>query len=122
MIFRNDEMFKFIYAAYEDMEKSSYLEKGKYYHTLKKEDNSPTVVHDITFQITFVIKGNGIVFLDGIGKKISKMDIIMVKPGCTHRFIANESGLVLFHIHIPEEGRRFDRRILNGHDYDRYII
>lgn len=100
----------------------TYEKKGRYFHTLKSDDNSPVVVHKQTNQFTYVISGEGIVFLNGIEKKITTNEGVFIPAGTTHRFIANTNDLVLFHIHIPDEGRDLDRYVVEGDDYDRYEV
>lgn len=97
-----------------------YEKKGRYFHTLTPKDNSPTVVHKMTNQLTYVISGDGIVVLDGKKRYIEKESCIFVEAGMTHQFIANSDELTLFHIHIPDEGRDNDRFIVEGDDYNRY--
>lgn len=97
-----------------------YPKKGRYFHKLAYGDNSPTVVHKKTNQLTYVIEGKGRVCLDGIEQEINKNMPILINAGTKHKFIASEEGLVLFHIHIPDEGRDNDRMIVEGEDYARY--
>lgn len=97
-----------------------YPKKGRYFHKLVCDDNSPTVVHSRTNQLTYVIEGKGSVYLDGIEQKINKNMPIFINAGTKHRFLASEEGLVLFHIHIPDEGRDNDRTIVEGEDFERY--
>ena len=70
----------FISSSYELIQ--DYDKRGRYYHTLTPADNSPTVVHKETNQLT--------------------------------------DEMILFHIHIPDEGRDKDRYILEGEDYNRF--
>lgn len=97
-----------------------YDKHGRYYHSLTPKDNSPTVVHKKTNQLTYVISGDGIVVLNGKEMKINVGSGIFVEAGVTHQFIAYSDELVLFHIHIPDEGRDNDRFIVEGDDYNRF--
>ena len=47
---------------------------------------------------------------------------MFIEAGTTHRFVAESVELILFHIHIPDEGRDTDRYIIEGEDYDRFKI
>lgn len=94
----------------------------RYYHTLTKEDNSPVVIRDHTDQITYVVEGSGTVYLNGKEQNINAGNILLIESGTTIRFVANSEGLTLFHIHIPDTGREDDRRILEGKDFNRYMI
>ncbi len=111
-------MDSFIKKAYELLE--NYEKKGRYYHTLTPQDNSPIVVHKRTNQLTYVIEGDGTVVVNGQVKDIHKGMTIFVEAGNTHQFTAKSDSLVLFHIHIPDEGRETDRFIIEGDDYNRY--
>lgn len=97
-----------------------YEKRGRYFHSLKPEDNSPTVVHKKTNQLTFVIEGNGIVVLNGKTEYIEKGKCVIVNAGTLHQFKATSDKLTLFHIHIPDEGRDNDRYIIEGDDYNRF--
>lgn len=97
-----------------------YPKKGRYFHNLAYGDNSPTVVHKKTNQLTYVIEGQGSVCLDGIEQKIDKNVPVLINAGTKHKFTASKEGLILFHIHIPDEGRDNDRTIVEGEDYERY--
>ncbi len=108
----------FISSSYELIQ--DYDKRGRYYHTLTPADNSPTVVHKETNQLTSIIKGAGTVVLNGIEKNICEGDNILINAGMTHRFIAQTDEMILFHIHIPDEGRDKDRYILEGEDYNRF--
>lgn len=114
----DNEITDFIENSYERL--GSYGKKGRYYHTLTPDDNSPTVVHKKTNQFTYVISGKGLVRLNGITRQISSKDCIFVEAGTQHSFTALSDELVLFHIHIPDEGRDSDRYVIDGDDYDRY--
>jgi mannose-6-phosphate isomerase-like protein (cupin superfamily) len=114
------ELGSFLHHSYNLMQKFQY--GRRYYHTLTKEDNSPLVIRDHTDQITYVVKGSGTVYLNGKEQKINAGNIILIESGTTIRFIANSEGLTLFHIHIPDTGREDDRRILEGEDFNRYMI
>lgn len=94
----------------------------RYYHTLKKDDNSPVVIREHTDQITYVVEGTGTVYLNGKGQTIKAGNIVLIESGTTIRFTANSEDLTLFHIHIPDTGREDDRKILEGEDFDRYLI
>ena len=99
---------------------SHYEKRGRYFHSLRPSDNSPTVVHKQTNQYTYIIAGSGRVFLNGTESKITTGDGIFIKAGTHHRFIVDSEEMTLFHIHIPDEGRDSDRYIVQGDDYDRY--
>lgn len=113
-----NDISNFIENSFERL--ASYEKKGRYFHTLTPNDNSPIVVHEFTNQLTYVISGNGIVFLDGTEKRICNKDCFFVEAGIKHRFVALSDELTLFHIHIPDEGRDEDRFIVSGDDYDRF--
>lgn len=109
---------EFINSSYELIQ--DYDRRGRYYHTLTPNDNSPTVVHNKTNQLTSIIKGSGTVVLNGIEKNICEGDNIFIKAGTTHRFLAKTDEMILFHIHVPDEGRDNDRYIIEGEDYNRF--
>ena len=119
-IFRNKDLYDFVYSSYLRMK--DYQHSGRYFHTLKKVDSSPTVVHHKTDQLTIVIEGSGVVILNGVKNYICSQDMIIIPAGTCHAFIADEKDLLLFHIHIPDEGRDLDRTVLNGTDYNRYEV
>ena len=95
---------------------------GRYYHTLTPADNSPSVVHDRTNQLTYVISGKGVAYLDGLATDLNQNAAVFISEGTVHSFVATEGELTLFHIHIPDVGRDEDRRIVCGDDYDRYVM
>lgn len=101
---------------------SDYEKCGRYFHILRPSDNSPTVVHLQTNQYTQIISGNGSIFLNGVERKITAGDGFFVEAGMHHRFVADSEEMMLFHIHIPDEGRDLDRHIVKGDDYDRYEV
>lgn len=107
----------FILNSFDRMQ--NYEKKGRYFHCLTPDDNSPTVVHKNTNQLTYVLSGSGIVFLNGKPQQIEKDSALFIQVGTTHRFIAITDELFLFHIHIPDEGRENDRYIIDGEDYKR---
>lgn len=109
---------EYINSSYKLLQK--YEKKGRYFHTLSPDDNSPTVVHKQTNQLTYVLGGNGIVFLDGRPQNLKADSALVIKAGVSHRFVATSEKLVLFHIHIPDEGRDKDRFIIEGEDYERF--
>ena len=114
-----DDTFKeFIKSSYNLLSNNPH--KGRYYHTLTPLDNSQIVVHKETNQLTIVISGSGKAVLDGNETLLNKDDYIFIEAGTKHQFSALGSELVLFHIHIPDEGRDNDRFIISGDDYDRY--
>ncbi len=113
-----DELKKFLQHSYNLVQK--HPQGKRYYHTLTKEDNSPVAIHDNTDQITYIIEGGGIAYLNGQEQKVNKGDVLFIEAGTTMRFIANSEGLTLFHLHIPDSGREDDRRIVEGNDFDRY--
>nr|WP_295306046.1 cupin domain-containing protein [uncultured Blautia sp.] len=98
-----------------------YVKGGRYFHKLTPLDNSPTVVHKQTNQLTYVIEGEGVVTLNGKSEKIKKDSAVFIEAGTTHRFNAVSDNLILFHIHVPDEGREKDRYIIEGDDYNRYV-
>lgn len=112
-----DLISEFILSSYKLLNDSK--NNTHYYHTLIPDDNSPVVVHHTTNQFTYVISGNGSVFLNGDEIPIEPGKEILIEVGTTHRFVAISRELVLFHIHIPESGRTTDRFILEGEDYRR---
>lgn len=114
----DDILSQYIMSSYKLIQ--SYEKKGRYFHTLTPNDNSPIVVHKATNQLTYVVSGEGTIVLDGEAKYIEKGSCIFVEAGMTHQFIANSAELTLFHIHIPDEGRDNDRFIVEGDDYNRY--
>lgn len=111
-------MDSFIKKSYELL--GEYEKKGRYYHTLTLDDNSPIVVHKKTNQLTYVIEGEGTVVLNGKAEDIHQGKAIFVEAGTAHQFIAKSNNLVLFHIHIPDEGHDVDRYIVEGDDYNRF--
>lgn len=113
-----DEISDFIENSYKRLD--SYEKKGRYYHTLTPNDNSPTVVHRKTNQFTYVISGKGLVCTNGITRQISSKDCIFIEAGTRHSFVALSEEFTLFHIHVPDEGRDSDRYVIEGDDYDRY--
>ena len=115
---KDKNFLKFIGSSYKLLH--NYSKRGRYYHTLKPNDNSPIVVHKETNQLTTVISGTGNVFLNGKEEHVSQGSIIFIEAGMTHEFIATSDELVLFHIHIPDEGRDNDRYIVNGEHYERF--
>lgn len=114
-----DEIETFIRKSHEILQENPG--KGRYFHTLRAEDNAPVVVHRHTSQFTYVLDGSGTGWLNGRKQPLQKGDKIVVEPGTLHRFKANEEGMTLFHIHIPDEGRENDREIVKGDDYNRYV-
>lgn len=108
----------FIRNSYERLK--DYEKKGRYYHILTPNDNSPVVVHKMTNQLTYVIEGEGITVLNGKAEDIFPGRAILVEAGTTHQFIAKSNKLTLFHIHVPDEGRDEDRYIVEGDDYNRF--
>lgn len=116
----SSKFIKFIESSYALL--IDYDKKGRYYHTLHKNDNSPTVVHKHTNQYTYVIAGKGKIFINGIEKEIVDGDSFFIEAGEHHRFLADSEEMTLFHIHIPDEGRDSDRYIVQGEDYDRYEV
>jgi|GEM_PF-1879247 len=97
-----------------------YSKKGRYYHTLLPNDNSPVVIHKQTNQLTTVLKGNGKVVLNGEEKIISSGQTVFIEAGTLHQFLVESSEMVLFHIHVPDTGRDEDRYIVEGEDYNRF--
>ena len=95
--------------------------KGRYCHALYPSDNSPSVVHDKTNQLTYVVEGEGRAYLNGVQIDLAPGDSVFVSAGTAHSFKAKSPRLVLFHIHVPDEGRDADRRIVEGEDYDRHL-
>lgn len=120
-IIENKKLGEFFQHSYKLMQN---FEHGKrYYHTLKKEDNSPVVIRNCTDQITYVVKGTGAVYLNRKKQMLKPGNIVLIESGTTIRFTANTEGLTLFHIHIPDTGREDDRKILEGEDFvNRYTI
>lgn len=114
----DDILERYIKNSYEMLQE--YDKKGRYFHTLTPEDNSPIVVHKKTNQLTYVISGEGTIILNGEAKKIETGNSFFVEAGMTHQFRAYSEELTLFHIHIPDEGRDNDRFIVEGDDYNRY--
>ena len=117
---KNDDIYSFIENSYFRL--MDYEKKGRYFHALTLSDNSPTVVHKKTNQFTYVIFGEGSVWLNGKQRKIQARDYMFIEAGTTHRFVAESVELILFQIHIPDEGRDTDRYIIEGEDYDRFKI
>ncbi len=113
------EIDEFILKSYDLLRNDS--NKGRYFHTLNRRDNSPTVVHKKTNQFSYVIKGSGIVWLNGKECKINEGDKVVITAGTHHRFKANDEEMILFRIHIPDSGRENDREIVEGKDYNRYV-
>lgn len=109
---------KYILSSYKLLQ--DYEKRGRYYHSLTPEDNSPIIVHKKTNQLTYVVKGEGVVVLNGKEEKIIEGSSILVEAGVTHQFKVYSDELTLFHIHIPDEGRDNDRYIVEGDDYNRY--
>lgn len=117
-IIKSKELGEFFIHSYKLMQT---FEKGKrYYHTLTKEDNSPVVIRNNTDQITYVVEGNGTVFLNGNSQNIETGDTILIESGTTIRFVATSDKLTLFHLHIPDTNREDDRQILEGEDFKYY--
>lgn len=114
----NNELERFLYHSYNLMKDRP--EGKKYYHTLTPKDNSPVVVHDHTDQITYVVDGSGTAYLNGRKQEVRGGNIFLIQSGTTMRFIANSGGLTLFNIHVPDDGGKNDRRVLEGEDIDRY--
>jgi len=117
---KNNKLGRFFQHSYKLMQ--NYKHGRRYYHTLTKEDNSPVVIRDHTDQITYVVEGSGTVYLNRKEQNINAGNILLIESGTTIRFVANSEGLTLFHIHIPDTGREDDRRILEGKDFNRYMI
>lgn len=117
---RKEEYVRFIQNSVDLL--TDYEKRERYFHTLCPSDNSPTVVHLKTNQYTQIISGTGSVFLNGVEQKITAGDGFFIEAGMHHRFIAESEEMMLFHIHIPDEGRDLDRHIVEGDDYDRYEI
>ncbi len=116
----NNELRKFFQHSYKLMR--NFKHGRRYYHTLTKDDNSPVVIRDHTDQVTYVVEGSGVVYLNGKEQNINTGNILLIESGTTIRFVANSEELTLFHIHIPDTGREEDRRILEGEDFNRYMI
>ena len=102
------EIDEFILKSYDLLRNDS--NKGRYFHTLNRRDNSPTVVHKKTNQFSY-----------GKECKINEGDKVVITAGTHHRFKANDEEMILFHIHIPDSGRENDREIVEGKDYNRYV-
>ena len=115
----SEDMIKqLIESSYHLLE--DYEKKGRYFHTLTPEDNSPVVVHKKTNQLTYIMDGEGIAVLNGQEIELKKGSVVLVEAGTTHQFFVKSKEMILFHIHIPDEGRENDRYILEGEDYNRY--
>lgn len=112
------EIDKFIKQSHIDLQ--SEPKRGRYFHTLKSADSAPLVVHRRTNQFTYVIEGGGKGWFNGEERKLQRGDCVFVPAGTKHKFKADKGGMVLFHIHIPDDGRENDREIIEGEDYDRY--
>lgn len=106
---------RFVLESYHLLQ--DHVQSGRYFHTLSNQDNSPTVVHHRTNQMTYVVSGSGLAWLNGVEQAIAPGSSIYVPAGTTHRFLAQSSQMVLFHIHIPDSGRETDREIVEGADY-----
>ena len=98
----------------------NYEKKGRYFHTLTPTDKSPIVVHKKTNQLTYIVSGEGTAVLNGKIQQISTGSCLFVEARMTHQFKASSDELILFHIHIPDEGRDNDRYLVEGDDYNRY--
>ena len=116
----NKEILEFMENSFVRLKEYKY--KGRYFHILTYEDNSPVVVHKKTNQFTYVISGAGTVCLNGVDRDIKEKDGIFIEAGVTHSFKSKTAELTLFHIHIPDEGRDADRYVVSGEDYDRFEI
>lgn len=108
----------FIISTYQLLQ--DYPRRGRYFHEFSSKDNSPVVVHSHTNQLTYVIRGTGKVILDGREQELHEGSTIFVPAGTQHCFLT-ESSMILFHIHIPDEGRENDREVLEGNDYERFV-
>ncbi len=120
MIIENAELANFLQHSYELMQ--TYEHGKRYYHTLTPKDNSPVVMRDRTSQMTYVVKGSGTVYLNGKAEDIKAGSIVLIEAKTTIRFTANEEGLTMFHLHIPDANRENDRTVLQGEDIHRYMI
>ena len=100
----------------------NYPQGERYYHTLQEGDNSPVVIHDYTNQLTYIVKGSGVAYLNGLKQKVRDGSIVLIEAGTTHRFVAEPGGLTMLHVHIPDSGRDNDRRVVEGDDYNRYTV
>lgn len=114
-----EEIERFIMKSYRILQDDP--KKERYFHTLKSTDHAPVVVHRKTCQFTFVMKGSGTGWFNGKEQPLKEGDKIIVEAGMLHQFKANEEGMTLFHIHIPDSGRENDREIVEGEDYSRYV-
>lgn len=114
----NKFLKKYILSSYDLLQK--YPKRRRYFHTLMRQDKNPVVVHKETNQLTYVLEGRGAVFLNGEEQKIDSGNMILIEAGIKHQFIAHSEKLILFHIHIPDEGRDVDRFIVEGEDYHRF--
>lgn len=114
----DDKLSEYINSSYSLLQ--NYEKKGRYFHELTPFDNSPTVVHKQTNQLTYVLSGDGIVYLNGKPQNLMAKTVVVIDAGILHRFVATSEKLILFHIHVPDEGRDNDRFIVEGEDYERF--
>ena len=96
--------------------------RGRYCQVLSPSDNSPLVVHERTNQLTYVAEGEGVVRLNGIDTMLVPGSHVFIEAGVIHGFKATSERFVLFHIHVPNEGRDEDRRVVSGNDYERFEV
>lgn len=72
---------------------------------LKSGGHTPKHEHP-WFHVNYILKGKGILHLDGIDYEIEEGSFAYVPAGKTHQFINNSNGDLEFICIVPEEGEK----------------
>ncbi len=79
---------------------------------LTDESERPLVIHHQTKQITYVLKGQGKIYLDADIHYISEGNLILIDQNTPHSFAGYDEELQLVHWHWPENQVDTDRNVL----------
>lgn len=90
---------------------------GSELQELQKMDDAPLVMHKLTNQITYVVKGEGIAVLGDEIRTISEGHILAIPRKMQHCFKCVGQLLILQHYHWPQDYLETDRVILQE-DFD----
>lgn len=79
---------------------------------LSENDEAPLVKHNLTNQITYVAKGEGIGMFGDEIRTFSEGDVIMIPLSTPHSFKSRGKTMELLHYHWPQDHLETDRTIL----------
>ena len=79
---------------------------------LSENDEAPLVKHDLTNQITYVVKGEGIGMFGDEIRALSEGDVIMIPLSTPHSFKSKSKTMEMRHYHWPQDHLETDRIIL----------